>query len=314
MEEPSDKREENESLDDRVSDAEKDNREVEESQKGRSNQDENLSPSRTKETVKVKRKLRSTRRRLNAMINNASLHFSDTDSEGELTTMTYQPRPTNHATEDQQGPTISVTLDSEEAEESGNYLSTEGKERSRRNSFIDNLTDIDEIYPSEPENEQKEGQNDLKVPESPCQGETDLEEVEADEEVASTIYVQPRLDIFCEYSETITTKEGDGPFSVEVRNKMYKDDVSRNEARCAMPDIVIAFNTDEEDMEVSDDEDTQEACCSRREVFEDLDVLAGSQVFMKNVDKMSNLLNVKDTSDDAISDCHTDIEDVDPIE
>ncbi|XP_076389154.1 uncharacterized protein LOC143264690 [Megachile rotundata] len=309
MEEPSDKREENE-LNDRVSDAEKEN----EAEQRTSNQEENLSPSRTKETVKVKRKIRSTRRRLNAMINNASLHFSDTDSEGELTTITYQPRPTNHATEEPQGPTISVTLDNEEAEETGNYLSTEGKERSRRNSFIDNLTDVDEIYPSEPETEQKEGQNDLKLPESPCQGETDLEEVEADEEVASTIYVKPRLDLFCEYSETITTKEGDGPFSVEVRNKMYKDDVSRNEARCAMPDIVIACNTDEEDMEVSDDEDTQEACCSRREVFEDLDVLAGSQVFMKNVDKTSNLLNVKDTSDDAISDCHTDIEDVDPIE
>lgn len=310
MEEPSEKREESEPSDVRVSDNV--NREVEEhSQKGRSNQDESLSP-RSKETVKVKRKQRSTRRKLNAMINNASLHFSDTDSEGELTTISYQPRSPNRG-EDHRGPTISVTLEDEEAEESGNYLPVDGKERSRRNSFIDNLTDIDEIYPSEPETEQKDVHNDLKVPESPCQGETDMEEVEADEELASTIYVKPRIDIFCEYSETITTKEGDGPFSVEVRNRMHRDDLSRNEARCAMPDIVIAYNTDEEDMEVSDDEDVQEACCSR-EVYEDLDVLAGSQVFMRNVDKMSNLLNVKDTSDDAISDCHTDIEDVDPIE
>ena len=279
------------------------------------NQDEHLSPSKTK----VKRKLRSTRRKLNAMIHNSSLHFSDTDSEGELTTINYQGRSLNCTVEDQQRPTISVTLDNadgkEEQEEQGNYLSADGKEESRRNSFVDNLTDVDEIYPSDPESEQKESQNVLKVPESPCQGETDFEDVEDEEEINSPIYLKPRSDIFCEYSgETITTKEGDGPFSVEVRNKMYKEDISRSESCCAMPDIVVLSNTDEEDMEVSDDEDVQEACCSQKELFEDLEALAGSQVFMKNINKMDTLLYVKDTSDDVISDCHTDIEDVDPNE
>lgn len=279
--------------------------------------DGNSSPSKSKESVtgaKVKRKLRSTRRKLNAMINNTSLHFSDTDSEGELTSINSQIRSLSYTADEEQGPIISVTSDDVEAEGS-KLLSPDDKGSSQPNNFIENLTDVDEIYASEPENERKEDRNNLKVGKTPCQGDTDLEDFEGEDEVHSMIYVKPRCDIFCDYSgETITTKEGDGPFSVEVRNKMYREEEPRNGLGSSMPDIVVMSNTDEEDMDISEEEDMQEACCSHKELLEDLDVLAASQVIMRNINKMENTLTVKDIGDDAISDCHTDIEEVDPNE
>ncbi|XP_061930033.1 uncharacterized protein LOC107996088 [Apis cerana] len=271
--------------------------------------EENLNSSKSKETgTKTKRKIRSTRRRLNAMINNSSLHFSDTDSEGELTTINSQIKPLNNT----EKPIISVTSEVIE-NESSNYLSLDDKDFVKRNNFIENMTDVDEIYPSELENEEKENQDHLKIVNTPFQTETDFEDLEGEDEVQSPIHLKPRSDIFCDYSgETITTKEGDGPFSVEVRNKIYGEDSPRNETCGATPDIVVMSNTDEEDMAVSGDEDEQEACCSQKELFEDLDVLVASQVIMKN--KMENLLTVKEISDDGTSDCHTDVEDVDTIE
>lgn len=271
--------------------------------------EENLNSSKSKETgTKTKRKIRSTRRRLNAMINNSSLHFSDTDSEGELTTINSQIKPLNNT----EKPIISVTSEVIE-NESSNYLSLDDKDFVKRNNFIENMTDVDEIYPSELENEEKENQDHLKIVNTPFQTETDLEDLEGEDEVQSPIHLKPRSDIFCDYSgEMITTKEGDGPFSVEVRNKIYGEDSPRNETCGATPDIVVMSNTDEEDMAVSGDEDEQEACCSQKELFEDLDVLVASQVIMKN--KMENLLTVKEISDDGTSDCHTDVEDVDTIE
>lgn len=271
--------------------------------------EENLNSSKSKETgTKTKRKIRSTRRRLNAMINNSSLHFSDTDSEGELTTINSQIKPLNNT----EKPIISVTSEVIE-NESSNYLSLDDKDFVKRNNFIENMTDVDEIYPSELENEEKENQDHLKIVNTPFQTETDLEDLEGEDEVQSPIHLKPRSDIFCDYSgETITTKEGDGPFSVEVRNKIYGEDSPRNETCGATPDIVVMSNTDEEDMAVSGDEDEQEACCSQKELFEDLDVLVASQVIMKN--KMENLLTVKEINDDGTSDCHTDVEDVDTIE
>lgn len=271
--------------------------------------EENLNSSKSKETgTKTKRKIRSTRRRLNAMINNSSLHFSDTDSEGELTTINSQIKPLNNT----EKPIISVTSEVIE-NESSNYLSLDDKDFVKRNNFIENMTDVDEIYPSELENEEKENQDHLKIVNTPFQTETDLEDLEGEDEVQSPIHLKPRSDIFCDYSgETITTKEGDGPFSVEVRNKIYGEDSPRNETCGATPDIVVMSNTDEENMAVSGDEDEQEACCSQKELFEDLDVLVASQVIMKN--KMENLLTVKEISDDGTSDCHTDVEDVDTIE
>ncbi|KAK2580284.1 hypothetical protein KPH14_012529 [Odynerus spinipes] len=81
------------------------------------------------------------------------------------------------------------------------------------------------------------------------------------------------------------------------------------------PDIVIMPNTDSEDMEMSDEEDLQVASCSQRELFEDLDVLAASQIVMTNVNKTTDTLGVKDTQEDvSIGDCHTDVEDVDCAE
>ena len=276
---------------------------------------ENPSPSRTK----VKRKARSTRRKLNAMINNTSLHFSDSDSEGELTAIKSHVRVSSHPSDAQQGPVISVIPDDVGAENGldkiSNLLSPD-VETSRRNSFADNLTDVDEIYASETEAEQKEIQT-LKVAESPCQGDTDLEDFEGEDEVQAMIYVEPRSDIFCDYSgETIMTKEGDGPFSVEIRNKMYREEIPQNKLCSTTPDIVVVTNTDtdEEDMDVSDEEDLQEACYSQKEILEDLDVLTASQIIMRNINKMDNMLTVKDISEDGASDCHTDVEDVDQIE
>lgn len=282
---------------------------------------EAVSPSKTKDSVtgtKVKRKARSTRRKLNAMVSNASLHFSDTDSEGELATITPQIRLSRHLSEVQQGPSISITT--EESEDKGKLAKdsipeADSKETLQCNNYVDNLTDVDEIYASETENEMRESPSNLQIAEAGCPAETEIEDIDGDEEVQATIYVKPRSDIFYEYSgETITTKEGDGPFSVEVRNKIYLEEVPRGRSQRNTPEIMVLPNTDEEDMAVSDEELADEACFNQREVFEDLDVLAASQIVMKNVNKTDNLLTVKDASDDAFSDCHTDVEDVEQIE
>ncbi|XP_031833282.1 uncharacterized protein LOC116427276 [Nomia melanderi] len=280
-----------------------------------------VSPSKTKDSLtgtKVKRKARSTRRKLNAMVSNASLHFSDTDSEGELATITPQIRLMRHLSEGQQGPVISITT--EESEDKGSLAKesvseVDSKETLQCNNCVDSLTDVDEIYASEPENETRESPSNLKIAEAGCPAETELEEIDGDEEVQATIYVEPRSDIFCEYiGETITTKEGDGPFSVEVRNKIYLEEVPRGRSQPNAPEIMVLPNTDEEDMTVSDEEFAEEACFNQKEVFEDLDVLAASQIVMKNINKTDNALTVKDVSDDAISDCHTDVEEVEQIE
>ncbi|XP_011498317.1 PREDICTED: uncharacterized protein LOC105362556 [Ceratosolen solmsi marchali] len=270
----------------------------------------------TTTSVKTKRKARSTRRRLNAMINNTSLHFSDTDSEGELTT----PRisiTNNNANMplkcfnegDLLRPVISVTLDGSDDSSCGS---------ARRGSFIDNLTDVDEIYTSEPENNERFDRRrsrvaltmgNLVVGDIPHQGETDLEDMSNDEEevIQAPIYITPRADIFCDFNgETITTKEGDGPFSVEVRNQMSIDESKVISDR---PDIVVLPTTDSEDMEASDDDDKVDEACGHHVAYENFDVLDASQTVMKNVNKMEQLLSVKEF-DDGLSDNPTDIEDI----
>ncbi|KAF7379033.1 hypothetical protein HZH66_015267 [Vespula vulgaris] len=276
------------------------------------------SPSRGKETtsMKQKRKSRSTRRRLNAMINNTSLHFSDTDSEGELVIMEAYARTPSPAKS--RGPVISVTMEDIESVDKFDtnprcltILSTPEMNISRRGSFAENLTDVDEIYASEPENEQNtEGRKSLTVTGVTYQGETDVEDISNDED-EPVIYVTPRLDILCEFGgETITTKEGNGPFSVEIRSRMSKE-IEDTEVRNSS-DIVIMPGTDSEDMEVSDEDDLQIASCSQRDLFEDLDVLAASHIVMTNVNKTDNMLAVKGIQEDiTIGDCHTDVEDVD---
>lgn len=267
--------------------------------------------------IKQKRKSRSTRRRLNAMINNTSLHFSDTDSEGELIIMDAYGRASSPAKS--RGPVISVTMDdvrdgNEKIQDTNTRCLTISStpdihHSSRRGSYAENLTDVDEIYGSEPENE---GRISLTVTGFNCQGETDVEDMSNDEDEEPIIYVTPRSDILCEFAgETITTKEGDGPFSVEIRSRMsnYTDD---NELRNTSEDVIIP-DTESEDMEISDEDDPQVASCShRRDLYEDFDVLAASQIVMTNVNKTENALAVKDIQDDVnLTDCHTDVEDVD---
>ena len=269
--------------------------------------------------TKSKRKARSTRRRLNAMMNNSSLHFSDTDSEGELSIIHAVTRNPGSIRANQvpvilPQPAVSVMVDGIEWHESENmhqenfYLTKE-----RRNSFVDNLTDVDEIYTSEPEGQEvkKSERYSLSVAFNGYQGETDLEDLSNDEgEEHTPIYVEPRSDILTEFNgETITTKEGDGPFSIEVRNQMIKP--TTPEVHSETPDIVVMPTTDSEDMDASDEDDTVDGACGPREDLEDMDVLGASQIVMTNVNKMENLLNVaKDISDDGISDNHTDVEDL----
>lgn len=264
--------------------------------------------------TKVKRKSRSARRRLNAMMSNASLHFSDTDSEGELTMITSKIgklHPAQVSPNSQCNPLISVTNeDGAEPEskvnENLNYLIADGETRSRRGSFAENLTDVDEIC-SDAETEERDIKGKLNVVDNCYQGETDLEDVEGDEDIHPTIYVAPRTDILAEFSgDMITTKEGDGPFSMEVRSRLSREEVSIDKDTGDRPDMP---NTDSEDMEASEDEKLDEAACSDRVTYEDFaDVVAASQIIMTN--KEENSLYVPDTVDEAISDCHTDVEDV----
>ncbi|XP_058798771.1 uncharacterized protein LOC131668525 [Phymastichus coffea] len=266
---------------------------------------------------KTKRKARSTRRRLNAMMSNASLHFSDTDSEGELqapraVTPTRPPSARLGLCSDSLllRPTISVTLDA-----SGDDSSRASGDR--RGSFLDCLTDVDELCASEPEPEP--GSEGGAEPPAPPQVETELEDLSSDEADEPSIYVEPRGDILVDFGgETITTKEGDGPFSVEVRNQMSLDDgPSGGPAREPAPEIAFAPATDSEDMEASDDDDEDVvgqlgsvACGLREGVVEELEVLAASQILMKNCSKTDQLLAVKEP-DDVLSDAgHTDIEDL----
>lgn len=264
--------------------------------------------------TKVKRKSRSARKRLNAMMSNASFHFSDTDSEGELTMITNKIDKLNTAENKiLHSPLISVT-DTESIEPNSknkdnlDYLIADGeaKSRSTRDNFAENLTDVDEIY-SDTELDEEAAKN-LKVIDNGYQGETDLEDVEGDEDIQSTIYVTPRSDIFVELSgEMITTKEGDGPFSAAVRNRLSREEVSIDKEDVqTIPDMP---NTDSEDMEASEDEIKLDEAAAYSSVYEDLDVLAASQIVMTN--KIENTLQVPDAIDEAISDCHTDIEDVD---
>ncbi|XP_043269067.1 uncharacterized protein [Venturia canescens] len=295
---------------------------------------ESPSPSRSRNDLtpgtKTKRKARSTRRRLNAMMNNSSLHFSDTDSEGELTLINAHTRNSSPGKIvrkiDAQNPTISVTLEGGDNASADNEIENPQLQgfgnastgTSRRGSFVENLTDVDEIYTSEPEVEgvcKTAGNRGLVVLQDNCyQGETDCEDFSNDEgDEPSPIYVAARSDILCDFSGgTITTKEGDGPFSIEVRNQMSFD-CGGAEAKefTDTPDIVIMPTTDSEDMDASDEEDVQEGACGQREMLEDFDLLAASQIVMKNINKMDNSLTVKDVSDNDISDCHTDVEDVD---
>lgn len=287
---------------------------------------DNSSPSRSDGSsgAKVKRKTRSSRRRLQAMMNNTSLHFSDTDSEGELTMITAQGPKSKFSPIN---PVISIThLDDNGQEKTKSMsLTVEGNNSgrsSRRSSFgfVDNLTDVDEIYsdtedaPNGPKGVNK-GSKNLTVETKAQGGETDLEDMsDAEEDVHAPIYVTPRSDILSEFfGETITTKEGDGPFSVEVRNKLQSVDIPMSIDIPDTPDIIVVPTTDSEDMEASDDDEEELAGAygPRELVVDEFNNLGSSQTIMKNDEKSVNLLNVKDnTPPDDISDCHTDVEDV----
>lgn len=285
---------------------------INEQDRGMTKQDSQASDKECSSGMKVKRKSRSARRRLNAMMSNASLHFSDTDSEGELTMITSKIGKLNPAQASQENPLISVT-DAEIAEPKAkvndnlDYLIADGeaRSRSRRGSFAENLTDVDELYSDD---EKDKDSSNLNVADNGYQGETDLEDMEGDEDIQPTIYVAPRSDILTEFGgEMITTKEGDGPFSVEVRNRLSREEVSIDKADTEIaPDMP---DTDSEDMDGSEDETKLDEAAAYCHVYEDLDILAASQIVMTN--KMENTLHVPDTVDETISDCHTDIEDVD---
>lgn len=274
--------------------------------------------------TKIKRKSRSSRRRLNAMMSNASLHFSDTDSEGELAMIANKVDKLNvtqtSQMDSQRSPLISITgaeaTKSSETKinENLDYLIADGEARSqsRRGSFAENLTDVDEIDSDEKGTEanEKSIRSSLKVIDNGDQGETDLEDMEGDEDIEPTIYVAPRSDILTEFGgEMITTKEGDGPFSVEVRNRLSRQQVSVDMGDAEkVPDMP---NTDSEDMDASEDETKLDEAAACNHIYDVMyeDTSAASQIVMTN--KVENTLHVPDTVDDAISDCHTDVEDVD---
>uniref|UniRef100_A0A6V7LDW2 Uncharacterized protein n=1 Tax=Bracon brevicornis TaxID=1563983 RepID=A0A6V7LDW2_9HYME len=254
------------------------------------------------------------------MMSNVSLHFSDTDSEDELSIINSKARTMSPAKRIVNGdvvpPVIEVTLEHNEGERADTHWAGMGGDRTpspgsdRRSSFAENLTDVDEIYVDDPD-----GKTDgvgLKIPVYENQGETDVEDVEDDGEADDDIVIAaPAIDLLRDFGGgTITTKEGDGPFSVEVRNQMSfdeGDDLPRhgnvNEPWPEGPD------TDSENVQVSDDEPEDDGAYGQS--FMDLDVLGTSQVVMKNVSKMDNLLAPPNATDDDISDNHTDIEDID---
>ncbi|KAK0175043.1 hypothetical protein PV327_008828 [Microctonus hyperodae] len=264
--------------------------------------------------AKPKRKSRSTRRRLNAMMSNVSLHFSDTDSEGELTKIRNlspaKSKITQNINNNQpqlQAPIISVTLENSDSEQT--HFNWDGLSDfptpERRNSFAENLTDVDEIYGSDTDNDKVEKKG-LDVMENNLQGETDIEDMsndEGDDDIDATpIYIKPRFDILREFGGgTITTKEGDGPFSVEIRNQMSfdeSDDVHESRHGLGAIDNQLHGGTDSEDIDVSDEDEEPEGAYGQRNILEDFDLLAASQVVVKNVNKMENLLSVPDIADD----------------
>ncbi|KMQ93435.1 hypothetical protein RF55_6463 [Lasius niger] len=293
---------------------------VEEHDRATTKQDSQANEKDCSSGTKVKRKSRSARRRLSAMMSNASFHFSDTDSEGELTTITNKIGKLNSTQMDSQlSPLISVTgaedtgVEPTEAKINDNldYLIADGEARSRssRSSFVENLTDVDEIY-SDEDADAKDTRRNLKVINNDYEGETDLEDVEGDEDIQPTIYVAPRSDILNEFGgEMITTKEGNGPFSVEVRNRLSREQVSVDKGDTEL--VQNMPNTDSEDMEASEDEDKLDEAAACGHVYDNMyeDILVASQTVMEN--KMENTLHVPDAVDEAISDCHTDVEDVD---
>lgn len=268
--------------------------------------------------TKIKRKSRSARKRLNATMSNASFHFSDTDSEGELTMITNKVGKLKVTqTLQMDSPLISITgtedTKSSEATINDNldYLiaDSEARSRSRRNSFVENLTDVDEIYSDEKDTEieEKDTRRNLTVIDNNYQGETDLEDIEGDEDIEPTIYVAPRSDILELADEMITTKEGDGPFSVEVRNRLSREQISIDKRDA---EDVSDVPTDSEDMEASEDEAKLDEAAACSHIYDDVyeDILSASQTVMTN--KTENTLHVLDV-DEAASDCHTDVEDID---
>ncbi|CAD6235878.1 GSCOCG00008025001-RA-CDS [Cotesia congregata] len=270
--------------------------------------------------AKPKKKPKS-RRRLNALMSNVSIHFSDTDSEGELTIMSSQIRslsplkqrrlPNGPVT-----PIISVTLENADSEPQDLQWDGLGEfpNVDRRNSFAENLTDVDEIYMGSDQESscKKVEKKGLTVMENNCQGETDLEDVSNDEDdpVEPPILLPKALDILREFGGgTITTKEGDGPFSIEVRRQMSVDEEYFEDHKKIDDLSLLHGGTDTEDIDASDEEEEIDGACGQKDDIEDFDLLAGSQVIVKNVNKMEDLLSVRDPGDDGASDGLTDVED-----
>ncbi|XP_012260463.2 uncharacterized protein LOC105688597 [Athalia rosae] len=306
---------------------------------------------------KSKRKSRSTRRRLNALTNNTSLHFSDTDSEGELVLI--NPRANNVIPTSEVGtwrrgdlpnPTISVTADEVEGR-AGDEADTGAGEggtglydfhrserttpnHSRRQSYVENLTDCDEIFSSDQEDGEDNDGAKLTVREKRYSlgghpRETDYEDFSNDEEDADgeamvaggPIYVPVvHANMFADYNgETITTKEGDGPFSIEVRNQLSFDEGAVGPYRGTFdetnPDPSNQqTGTDSEDMDASDEENVPEDGGRRAfdEIFQDLDVAGTSQVVenLNKSDEPRHFLTVGTPVDDGSIDGHTDVEDI----
>jgi len=258
---------------------------------------------------KTKCKSKSARRRLDAMMNNVSLHFSDTDSEGELMTITNKIGKLNPAMqmENQCNPLISVTVtNGDEMKLMKNNLDyliaeSEAKSRARRVSIVEAFTDVDEIY-SDIENDEKDSKISLNIANNDYQEETDLEDLENDEDIQEIIYVTPKSDILMDlYGETTIAKEGNGPFSEEVRNQLSREQISVDKEDIGnIPDLP---DTEDEDMS---EELVDEIIQCR--VY-DLDFLTNSQTIMTN--KIENTLYIPDKTEETINDCHTDVEDID---
>lgn len=274
--------------------------------------------------TKPKRKSRSTRRRLNAMMSNVSLHFSDTDSEGELPIVS-QKRNLSPAAARQllnmnnkipEPPMISVTVENADGETVDSHWDGFGEieNNTRRSSFAENLTDIDEIYGSEADTA-KPAVKGLTVMENSCQGETDLEDMsndDDDDDDQAPIIEPTDVNLFHDFGGgTTTTKEGDGPFSNEIRQQMsFDEDDAPREPLSNHIIFPSGPPTDSEDYEVSDDDDEQlEGACGQHNDYDNFDFLADSQVDLKNMSKMTNSLTVPDLTDDGGSEGLTDVED-----
>ncbi|XP_063974763.1 uncharacterized protein LOC135161265 [Diachasmimorpha longicaudata] len=278
-----------------------------------------LSPKRDGSATgaKPKRKSRGARRRLNAMMSNVSLHFSDTDSEDELSIVKTKVRQSSPLVRTVNGdmapPVIEVTLEVADGEPGDSHWDGMGgttPNSERRSSFGEVLTDVDEIYFDDPKSDNK----GLSIADqSQIQGDTDVEDMSNDEgEAEEPIFISsPQLDILREFGGgTITTKEGDGPFSVEVRNQMSFDEVDEPREHGKIEPFPKGPDTDSENVDYSDEEPELHNAFSQRDIM-DFDLLAASQIVMKNVNKTENSLTVPELYEDGISDSHTDIEDID---